>query len=49
MRGFDLKVDTQPLSEATATAQVQAREIIISAKDEAFKLKDQAIKDARVS
>ena len=36
------------IAQATATAQSQAREIIISAKDEAFKIKDQAIKDARV-
>lgn len=42
-------VDTQAIiAQATATAQVQAREIIISAKDEAFKVKDQAIKDARI-
>ena len=42
-------VDTAAIiAQATATAQSQAREIIISAKDEAFKLKDQAIKDARV-
>ncbi len=48
-RGSISKVDTAAIiAQATATAQVQAREIIISAKDEAFKLKDQAIKDARV-
>ncbi len=42
-------VDTAAIiAQATATAQIQAREIIISAKDEAFKLKDQAIKDARI-
>ncbi len=42
-------VDTAAIiAAATATAQSQAREIIISAKDEAFKLKDQAIKDARI-
>ncbi|NCP47235.1 ribonuclease Y [Candidatus Collierbacteria bacterium CG22_combo_CG10-13_8_21_14_all_43_12] len=36
------------IASAQATAQSQAREIIISAKDEAFKIKDQAIKDARI-
>ena len=42
-------VDTAAIiAAATATAQSQAREIIISAKDEAFKVKDQAIKDARI-
>lgn len=42
-------VDTAAIiAAAQATAQSQAREIIISAKDEAFKLKDQAIKDARI-
>ncbi len=42
-------VDTAAIiAQATATAQNQAREIIISAKDEAFKLKDQAIKDAKL-
>ncbi len=42
-------VDTQAIiTQATLQAQVQAREIIISAKDEAFKVKDQATKDARV-
>lgn len=38
-------VDTAAL---IAQAQTQAREIILAAKDEAFKLKDQAIKDARI-
>lgn len=42
-------VDTKAIiAQATATAQAQAREIIISAKDEAFKIKDQALKDARI-
>lgn len=42
-------VDTSAIiAQAQATAQSQAREIIISAKDEAFKIKDQAIKDARI-
>ena len=42
-------VDTQAIiTQATATAHAQAREIIISAKDEAFKIKDQALKDARI-
>ena len=42
-------VDTTAIiAAAQATAQAQAREIIISAKDEAFKVKDQAIKDARI-
>lgn len=42
-------VDTAAIiAAATATAQSQAREIIISAKDEAFKIKDQALKDARI-
>jgi ribonuclease Y len=42
-------IDTAAIiAAATATAQSQAREIIISAKDEAFKVKDQAIKDARI-
>jgi len=42
-------VDTAAIiAAAQATAQSQAREIIISAKDEAFKLKDQAVRDARI-
>lgn len=42
-------VDTQAIiTQATNTAHAQAREIIISAKDEAFKIKDQALKDARI-
>ncbi|HOX96237.1 MAG TPA: ribonuclease Y [Candidatus Woesebacteria bacterium] len=42
-------VDTSAIfAEAKAQAQSQAREIILAAKDEAFKLKDQAIKDARI-
>src|SRR3990167_2037973 len=42
-------VDTSAIiAAAQATAQAQAREIIISAKDEAFKVKDQALKDARI-
>ena len=42
-------VDTAAIiAQAQATAQQQAREIILAAKDEAFKLKDQAIKDARI-
>lgn len=42
-------VDTEAIiAEAKAQAQSQAREIILTAKDEAFKLKDQAIKDARI-
>lgn len=42
-------VDTQAIiTQATTTAHTQAREIIISAKDEAFKIKDQALKDARI-
>ncbi len=42
-------VDTAAIiAAAQVTAQAQAREIIISAKDEAFKIKDQAIKDARL-
>ncbi len=42
-------VDTQVIiTQATNTAHAQAREIIISAKDEAFKIKDQALKDARI-
>ena len=42
-------VDTQAIiTQATTTAHAQAREIIISAKDEAFKIKDQALKDARI-
>jgi ribonuclease Y len=42
-------VDTLAIiAQATATANSQAREIIISAKDEAFKIKDQAIKDAKI-
>ncbi|KKT84707.1 MAG: hypothetical protein UW84_C0051G0011 [Candidatus Collierbacteria bacterium GW2011_GWA2_44_99] len=42
-------IDTAAIiATATATAQAQAREIIISAKDEAFKVKDQALKDARI-
>lgn len=41
-------VDTAAIiAQAQAQAQNQAREIILAAKDEAFKLKDQAIKDAR--
>lgn len=39
---------TAIIAQATATAQAQARDIIISAKDEAFKIKDQAIKDAKI-
>ncbi|HSV95211.1 MAG TPA: ribonuclease Y [Spirochaetia bacterium] len=42
-------VDTTTIiAQAQAQAQNQAREIILAAKDEAFKLKDQAIKDARL-
>lgn len=42
-------IDTSAiLAQAQAQAQSQAREIILAAKDEAFKLKDQAIKDARI-
>lgn len=42
-------VDTSAIiAEAQLQAQSQAREIILAAKDEAFKLKDQAIKDARI-
>ncbi len=42
-------VDTSAIiAQAQSQAQQQAREIILAAKDEAFKLKDQAIKDARV-
>lgn len=42
-------VDTAAIiAAAQASAQAQAREIIISAKDEAFKIKDQAIKDAKL-
>lgn len=42
-------VDTAAIiAQAQAQAQNQAREIILAAKDEAFKLKDQAIKDARI-
>jgi len=42
-------VDTAAIiAQAQATAQQQAREIILAAKDEAFKVKDQAIKDARI-
>lgn len=42
-------VDTAAIiAQAQATAQSQAREIILAAKDEAFKVKDQAIKDARI-
>jgi len=42
-------VDTAAIiAQAQALAQTQAREIILAAKDEAFKLKDQAIKDARI-
>jgi ribonuclease Y len=42
-------VDTDAIiAEAKTQAQSQAREIILTAKDEAFKLKDQAIKDARI-
>lgn len=42
-------VDTTAIiAQAQAQAQNQAREIILAAKDEAFKLKDQAIKDARI-
>lgn len=40
-------VDTAAIiAQAQTQAQTQAREIILAAKDEAFKLKDQAIKDA---
>lgn len=43
------QVDTSAImAQAQAQAQNQAREIILAAKDEAFKLKDQAIKDARI-
>jgi ribonuclease Y len=42
-------VDTAAIiAQAQSQAQNQAREIILAAKDEAFKLKDQAIKDARI-
>jgi len=42
-------VDTSAIiAQAQAQAQSQAREIILAAKDEAFKLKDQAMKDARI-
>lgn len=42
-------VDTATIiAQAQSQAQNQAREIILAAKDEAFKLKDQAIKDARI-
>ncbi len=42
-------VDTSAIiAQATAQAQNQAREIILAAKDEAFKLKDQALKDTRI-
>jgi len=42
-------VDTQAIiAQAQAQAQGQAREIILAAKDEAFKIKDQAVKDARL-
>jgi ribonuclease Y len=39
---------TAIIAQAQALAQTQAREIILAAKDEAFKLKDQGIKDARI-
>jgi len=42
-------VDTKAIiTQVTFQAQAQAREIILAAKDEAFKLKDQAVKDARI-
>ncbi|HAI22569.1 TPA: ribonuclease Y [Candidatus Collierbacteria bacterium] len=42
-------VDTAAIiAQAQAQAQNQAREIILAAKDEAFKLKDQALKDTRI-
>ncbi len=42
-------VDTQAIiAQAQSLAQSQAREIILAAKDEAFKIKDQAVKDARI-
>jgi len=42
-------VDTAAIiAQAQAQAQNQAREIILAAKDEAFKLKDQAMKDTRI-
>lgn len=42
-------VDTQAIiAQAQAQAQSQAREIILAAKDEAFKIKDQAVRDARI-
>lgn len=42
-------VDTTAIiAQAQAQAQNQAREIILAAKDEAFKLKDQALKDTRI-
>jgi len=42
-------VDTAAIiAQATSQAQNQAREIILAAKDEAFKLKDQAMKDTRI-
>lgn len=42
-------VDTQAIiQQAQNQAQTQAREIILAAKDEAFKIKDQAVRDARI-
>lgn len=42
-------VDTQAIiAQAQAMAQSQSREIILAAKDEAFKIKDQAVRDARI-
>ncbi|HEX9008244.1 MAG TPA: ribonuclease Y [Patescibacteria group bacterium] len=42
-------VDTQAIiAQAQAQAQAQSREIILAAKDEAFKIKDQAVRDARI-
>ena len=42
-------VDTQAIiAQAQNLAQSQAREIILAAKDEAFKIKDQAVRDARI-
>lgn len=42
-------VDTQAIiDQAKSQAQSQAREIILAAKDEAFKIKDQAVKNARI-
>ncbi|KKT46428.1 MAG: hypothetical protein UX12_C0006G0006 [Candidatus Collierbacteria bacterium GW2011_GWC1_45_47] len=47
------QVDTKAIvaqvtAQAQSQAQSQAREIILAAKDEAFKIKDQAVKDARI-